>query len=320
MRKIFKLAPSLLAVILLAACDSVNITVKEPSFASKGKSIDQATFRSEITQAYLASEFFQEDLDLNSKIVQFQETTVEKQQRAKNKKVYFTDEHTAQKVGVMNYDSEALLLEQEIISKEIRDIDGEETNSNKSGKTTDKFFYEVGTKDYANKVLFIDQNRKDVEVVKELQEGESAKPTFDSIIATQFSNYFNESRMMHFAETTEYYFHKFYKNNKMFTVSYKEKYETSEQTIINGHNVDVKKYYVTQQITSQVDFTEGAEAIRISNKIDTTCEILQDHSGYKQGEIIDVQNARYVVYSVAHRTVNLKPLDVLPGSGYILIN
>lgn len=85
MKKIYKLAPTLLAVILLTACDSFAITVKEPSFASKGKNIDQDTFRYEIVKAYNNCEYFKDEYDLDSKVVEFKETLIEKQNRAKNK-------------------------------------------------------------------------------------------------------------------------------------------------------------------------------------------------------------------------------------------
>ena len=310
MKKIYKLAPTLLAVILLTACDSFAITVKEPSFASKGKNIDQDTFGYEIVKAYNNCEYFKDEYDLDSKVVEFKETLIEKQNRAKNKTIYFNDEHTTQKEGVIRYDSEDLLLSQEVINREIREVKGEETNSRKTGKANDDFFYQVGTDEYANKVLAIDEARKEFEVVKQLGSEESGKPVFDEIIASQFVTYFNESKMMHFAEASDVHLYKFYKNNNMFTVTYKEKYETSEQGIINDHSVDVKKYYVSRETKSQVDFSESSQAIRISDKVDTTCEILQDHLGYKKGEIIDIQTIRYVVYTVAHRLVNLSRVTI----------
>ena len=132
-----------------------------------------------------------------------------------------------------------------------------------------------------------------------------AKATFDSAIVSTFTTFFNGSKVMHFAESGETHLYKFYKNSNMFTAIYSESYETSEQSVINSHTVDVKKYYVRRETKSQVDLTENAEAVRVIDKVDTTCEILQDHDGYKKGEVFDVQNIRYVVCTVAYKNIEL---------------
>ena len=305
MKKVFKLVPALFAVGILTACDSFRIEVKEPTFASKGKSVDQETFRSEIISAYYENEFFKEGMDLNSKILQFKETIIEKQNRAKNKKIYYTDEKTILTEGVMKYDSENLLLEQETNRKELREVESDEQNSKKTSKGSENTFMQVGADGYANQVISFDRNRMKIDIIKTLASEEEAKETFDSTIASAFASYFNSSKVMHFAEASEVNLYKFYKNSKMFTVTYKESYETSEQGIINSHSVDVKKYYVKRETKSQVDFTENAETIRVIDAIDTTCEILQDHDGYKKGEIIDVKNTRYIVCSVGHKNIEL---------------
>ena len=43
--KKLKYIPVLLSVAVLAACDATKIVVKAPTFASKGKSIEQADFK-----------------------------------------------------------------------------------------------------------------------------------------------------------------------------------------------------------------------------------------------------------------------------------
>ena len=305
MKKIYKIVPALFAVGILTACDSFKIDVKEPTFASKGKSIDQETFRTEIIKSYYENEFFKEGMDLNSKVLQYKETIIEKQNRAKNKKVYFTDEKTVLSEGVMKYDSKNLLLEHETNNKELREVESDEENIKKTLKGNEKSFMQVGADDYANKIVNFDRNRMQIDIVKTLTSESEAKETFDNTIASIFTNYFNSSRVMHFAEASEVSLYKFYKNSNMFTVTYKESYETSEQSTINEHSVDVKKYYVKRETKSQVDLTENAEAVRIIDTAVTTCEILQDHDGYKKGEIIDVQNTRYVVCSVGHKNIEL---------------
>ena len=305
MKKIFKIIPALFAIGILTACDSFKINVKEPTFASKGKNISQDEFRSAITSAYYENEFFKADVDLNSKVLQFRETTIEKQNRAKNKKIYYSDEKTVLSEGIMKYDSENLLLEQETIRKELREVESDEINSKKTSKGNEKTLMQVGADDYANQIISFDTNRMTIDVIKTLTSDAEAKATFDATIVSVFSSYFNNSKVMHFAESGETHLYKFYKNSNMFTVIYKESYETSEQGVINSHTVDVKKYYIIRETRSQIDLTENAEAIRIIDKVDTTCEILQDHDGYKQGEIFDVQNIRYAVCSVGYKKIEL---------------
>ena len=303
MRKI-KYIPALLSIIVLSACDSVSMAVKEPVFASKGKSIDQDTFRSGITQAYNENEFFQANLNLNSLVLQYKETNVEKQNRAKNKKIYYSDESTTITEGVLKYDSQDLLIDYEYNKREKREVESDETDLDKFSKINEHYFYELGSGDYENKILRIDLKCKSFNVGDTVTT-EAAKAFMDYSIAELFTTYFNGSKMMHFAESGETHLYKFYRNSNMFTVTYKETYETSEQGYVNDHTVDVKKYYVTRETKSQVDLTEGAEAIRVSDKTDTACEILQDHDGYKKGEIIDVQSTRYVVLTAARKNVEL---------------
>ena len=305
MKKIFKIIPALFAVGILTACDSFKIDVKEPSFASKGKNIGQDEFRSAITAAYYENEFFKADVDLNSKILQYKETTIEKLNRAKARKIYYSDEKTVLTEGVMKYDSENLLLEQEIVRKELRELSSDENNLKKTSKGNEKTFMQVGADAYANQVISFDRNRMTIDVVKTLSSDTEAKATFDSTIVSTFTTFFNGSKVMHFAESGETHLYKFYKNSNMFTAIYSESYETSEQSVINSHTVDVKKYYVKRETKSQVDLTENAEAVRVIDKVDTTCEILQDHDGYKKGEVFDVQNIRYVVCTVAYKNIEL---------------
>ena len=306
MKKILKVLPSLLMIAFITACDSFKITVKEPSFASKGKNIDQDTFRHEITTAYLESEMFQEQLNLNSSFMVFNDTSIEKQNRAKNKKVYYTNEYTTQTEGYIRYDANNLLLEQVQNRKKLRTIESNQVTSKKTTKNEEKTLMERGEEEYEGQVISLDKKRYTISVVKTLADGESAKPTFDSVIASLFTTYFNSSRMMHFAESGDVHLYKFYKKSNLFTVTYKETYETTETGIVNDHSIDVKRYYVSHETKSQVDLTKGAEAVRISDKVDTTCEILQDHSNYKKGEIIDVVNIRYVVCTVSNQNVELK--------------
>ena len=57
--KKLKYIPVLLSVAVLAACDATKIVVKAPTFASKGKSVEQADFKTEIINAYNNNEYFQ---------------------------------------------------------------------------------------------------------------------------------------------------------------------------------------------------------------------------------------------------------------------
>ena len=54
---------------------------------------------------------------------------------------------------------------------------------------------------------------------------------------------------------------------------------------------------------------EGNEAIRISDKTDTAYEVLVDHSGYRKGEIVDVETTRYAVCSSVNKEVTLNRID-----------
>ena len=316
--KKLKYIPVLLSVAILAACDATKIVVKAPTFASKGKSIEQADFKTEIINAYNENEYFQEDLNLTSREVVIKETTVERQKRARNKKIYYSDENTTLTEAFMRYDAQNLLLEDITTVKNNRVIEGDEINSKKSSKTSNDLFFEVGSSEYANIMLTLDLKNKEMELGDAVADNAAAKKVLDQNVARQFSFAFNSSRMMHYAEATDVQFYKFYKKNNLFTVIYKEKYETSESTTINDHSVDVKKYYITRETQSQVDLAEGAEAIRISDKTDTTCEILVDHSGYQKGEIIDVQSIKYTVFTSLNKNVNLERIN--DYSSYLLKN
>ena len=316
MKKI-KLIPALLLTVILSGCE-FKIVVKEPSFASKGRNIDQDTFRSGITLAYNENEYFKADLNLSSRELQFKETIVEKQNRAKNKKVYYSDEYTSSTEGYLRYDSEDLLLEQERYVKETRVVEGDQVDSKTNKKNHYKTFMEYGSGEFENKVVSLDQMLNEVQVVAEASDAEAAKKTLDTAIANQFVTLFNSSKMMHYAESGDTHLYKFYKNGDRYTVVYKETYETYEAAMIDGVSKDVKKYYTIRESKSQVDLTKGAETITISDKTDTTCEVLLDHSGYKKGEIVDVENIRYVVCTSKDAQIDLNRID--DYSSYFLKN
>lgn len=309
MMKKIRFIPALLFVALLTGCDTYKINVEAPTFSNKGKNIDQETFKTEIIAAYNANEYFKTELDLSSRELQFKETTVEKQNRARNKKVYYTDEHTYLTQGYLKYDSKNVLLDQERYLKETRVTEGDNIDSKANSKNHFKTFLEVGTGDYENKVISLDKMTKELSVYANTTTAEEAKSSVNSAVAHQFVALFNSSKMMHFAEATDAHLYKFYKNGNMFTVIYKESYETTESATIDGEAVAAKKYYVIRETKSQVDLTEGNEAIRISDKTDTACEVLVDHSGYRKGEIVDVETIRYAVCSSVNKEVTLNRID-----------
>ena len=319
MKKI-KFIPALLTVAMLSACTGVRVSLKEPRFTSAGKEVTQAEFKASFVGALLENEFYKEDKNLSSKLFKQKIGSKNVQKRVKNTKTYYKSETLQSKDSVLQYDSKNLGVKTESISKMQGTIKSQEEDTKMSQIDSETYYVQKGVEDTVNDIIEISIEKTQYHTLGILPEGANPKTFLDNYVGSLYMETLNASSMMHYVEATDVAYYRFYENKKKntYTVTYKEIFETVQKGTINGETVDIMRYELSQENKSQVDFTEGNEAIRVSTKQTVAYTILADYDGYTKGEILEIEMINYLDFTAVDKDVRLKNYTNLSDYRYII--
>lgn len=317
--KNLKLIPTLLATAILAGCGVVKTSsISEPSFASKGKKIEQSSFKTNIIAALEANEFYRENKNLASKIIKENASTENIQKRIRDKKTYYSSDAVSTADYVIEYDSKQVLVKSDRKINVQNEVESDSENSKIKNSLKETTFFEEGTGENANRIVKISEQLKEYSVSDPLAANETVKNRFDANISENFLSGLKSTKLMHYAEATDVSSTTFYQNKNVFTVSYKEVLKDTEKDVIDGETVETMKYEISRTFIAQADLTNGAEKIKISEKQISIYTVLVDYNAYKKDEIIEKTTTNYVEFSAFDKDLELKRIDDL--SGYKKVN
>ena len=309
MKKI-KIVPALLSVAILTGC-SLKLSVKEPIFVKQGKEISQEEFKTQIIEALEGNEFYKTDRDLSSKILKYRAAGYNKQKRVRGKKVYYSKEVVTTSDSILQYDSVNGVIKSELSDKSQTEVQSDTENTNKNSAIKSASFVHEGSGDLANKVVTYCPDTLTYSILNEIGEGETAKKYLDNYVSAYYLEAFNSSRFMHFSEATDVENHRFYRNNDVFTVKFKEKTQNTQKGTVDGEEKDVMRYEISTEIKSQADMTKGSETVKVAEKQTLVYTILADYNGYKKGEIVEMETVNYIDFSAVGKDITLSKITDL---------
>ncbi len=306
MKKI-KFVPVLAIAALLSACGvNKGISVKAPKFAKEGAEVTYTEFMNKLDEAFDASEITQEDAKLSDRLITTKQSQSQKEVVKNGKKQVSKQEQVITYGNKYQFDYDNCIGNSEYVfkaSSASEDAHGDKTTEDSEKKTSQ---FQFGEGEHENQFYEYELENKYYRQVATLAEDETKEHLFGILIKETIYDSISAAFGILPSSEAEAESYKFYVNGKVFT--YTDGYDESGDMKDDDDNV-FGTYTAKGDLKVQLDFTDGAQKLKMAMEVTETGKYTAAYDGYGEGDESKMEVKMYVDNSVQSKKVSLKAID-----------
>ena len=306
MKKI-KLVPVLAIVALLSACGvNKGISMKAPKFAKQGEEVSYTEFKAKLDEAFEASEIVKEDAKFGDRVITTKEASLQKTVVKNGKKELGREERKSAYEDKFQYDFDNFVGNATCSFKGYtlsKDAHGEKTSEDNEN-TSAQFQFGEGT--HSNRFYCYDLDNKFYYLEAALADGETKDHLFGIFLKEGIYDALNEGLNAIPSNEEQAAEFKFYVNGKTFT--FIDSYDESGDMKDDGNNV-IGTYKDKGELKIQIDFTDGAQKLKIAMEVSENSNYTAAYQSYGEGDEVTSEIKMYVDNNVQSKKVSLKAID-----------